>query len=156
MYKLARHRLQLEKIKSDLLAQTEPAEGIHKHESLREATQELSMVDNHPADTASENYERSKDISLHEKNLLILKRVHEALEKIEQGEYGVCENCGRVIPEERLDAVPYTEFCVECKRGAEGIVHDYPRPVEELSLMSPFARSFMDEKDYTGYDGEDA
>jgi YteA family regulatory protein len=154
--KLVRHKLQLEKIKADLLAQEQLAEGIHKHESLRESTQELSMVDNHPADIASENYERSKDISLHEKNMLILNKVKEALQKIERNQYGHCENCGRPIPEERLDAVPYTEFCVDCKRGAEGIVHDYPRPVEELVLMSPFARTFMDEKDYTGYDGEDA
>ncbi len=156
MSRLVRHKLQLEKIKAELLKQTEMAEGIHKHESLRESTQELSVVDNHPADIASENYERGKDISLHEKNQLILNKVEEALEKIELDEYGSCENCGRNIPEERLDAIPYAEFCVECKRDAEGVVHDYPRPVEELVLMSPFARSFMDEKDYTGYDGEDA
>ncbi len=156
MSRLVRHKLQLEKIKADLLEQTELAEGMHKHESLRESTQELSMVDNHPADIASENYERSKDISLHEKNQLILEKVEDALKKIELGEYGTCENCGCNIPGERLDAIPYAEFCVECKRGAEGVAHDYPRPVEELVLMSPYARSFMDEKDYTGYDGEDA
>jgi YteA family regulatory protein len=143
-------------MKEDLLEQTENAEGLQKHESLRDATQELTVVDNHPADIASENYERSKDLSLHEKNQLILKKIDESLEKIALGKFGFCENCGRPIPVERLSAVPYTEFCIDCKREAEGIVHDYPRPIEELNLLSPFARTFMDEKDYTGYDGEDA
>lgn len=156
MIQATRRRLQLEKLRADLLSQLHGAEGLQKQVSLRDATQELSMVDNHPADTASENYERAKDISLHGKNLLILEKVEDALEKIENGDYGRCENCGRPIPDERLDAVPYTEFCLSCKKRAEGVPHDYPRPIEELNLMSPFARSLMDEKDYTGYDGEDA
>lgn len=151
-----RHRLQLEQIKKDLLEQTEFTEGLQKHEGLRDSTQELSMVDNHPADLGSENYERAKDISLHEKNVLVLEKVNEALDKLQEGIYGICENCGKPIPDERLDAVPYAEFCVECKKKSEGPPHDYPRPIEEKGLMSPFARSYMGDKDYTGYDGEDA
>ncbi|MCW3491206.1 TraR/DksA C4-type zinc finger protein [Dethiobacter alkaliphilus] len=153
---LIRHRLQLEQLKKDLLEQTEFAEGMQEHEGLRDATQELSVIDNHPADVGSENYERAKDISLHEKNQMVLDKVEEALEKLDNDIYGMCENCGKPIPEERLDAVPYAEFCVQCKKKSEGIPHDYPRPVEELNLNSPFARSYMGDKDYTGYDGEDA
>lgn len=154
--KLIRHKQQLEQLKKDFLEQTEFTEGIQEHEGLRDATQELSVVDNHPADIASENYERAKDISLHEKNLLILEKVEEALQKVERGVYGECENCGKPIPDDRLDAVPYAEFCIDCKKSAEGAPHDYPRPIEELNLMSPFARSYMGDRDYTGYDGEDA
>ena len=153
---LIRHKLQLEQLKKDFLEQTEFTEGIQEHEGLRDATQELSVVDNHPADIASENYERAKDISLHEKNLLILEKVEEALQKVERGVYGECENCGELIPDDRLDAIPYAEFCIDCKKDAEGAPDDYPRPIEELNLMSPFARSYMGDKDYTGYDGEDA
>jgi YteA family regulatory protein len=154
--KQIRHKLQLEQLKKDLLEQTEFTEGIQEHEGLRDATQELSVVDNHPADIGSENYERAKDISLHEKNQLVLERVDEALGKIASGNFGHCENCGKLIPDERLDAVPYAEYCIDCKRDAEGPPHDYPRPIEEKNLMSPFARSYMGDKDYTGYDGEDA
>jgi RNA polymerase-binding protein DksA len=113
--KLAKHKLQLETLKKDLLEQTEFTEGIQKHEGLRDSIQELSVVDNHPADVGSENYERAKDISLHEKNQLVLKKVDEALEKVALGNYGTCENCGKEIPDDRLDAVPYAEFCIECK-----------------------------------------
>ncbi|HHX74653.1 MAG TPA: hypothetical protein GX699_07100 [Firmicutes bacterium] len=151
-----RHRVQLEKMKAKLLSRTEYAEGRKEHEGLRDATQELSVIDNHPADIASENYERAKDISLHEKNLLLLERVDEALRKIAGGTYGICENCGRQISEERLDAVPYTEYCLDCKREKEEETHDLQRPIEELNLMPPFARSYLGDKDYTGYDGEDA
>jgi len=45
--------------------------------------------------------------------------VEEALAKLELGRYGVCESCSRPIPDERLDAVPYAEFCVECKQKEE-------------------------------------
>ncbi|MCR3922592.1 MAG: TraR/DksA C4-type zinc finger protein [Firmicutes bacterium] len=151
-----RHKLQLEQLKRDLLEQTEFTEGIQEHEGLRDSTQELSVVDNHPADIASENYERAKDISLHEKNLLVLEQVNEALKKVEVGSFGVCENCGKPIIEERLDAVPYATYCLDCKKQAEAAELDLPRPIEELSLVSPFARTYMGDKDYTGYDGEDA
>jgi YteA family regulatory protein len=154
--KRSRHRLQLEQIKKELLEQTDFTEGLQEHNGLRDATQELSMVDNHPADLGSENYERAKDISLHDKNQLVLRKVEEALEKMEQGVYGACENCGRPIPDERLDAVPYAEFCIHCKRAMEKTSDDFPRPVETDVLTPPFARSYMGDKDYTGYDGEDA
>jgi YteA family regulatory protein len=153
---LTRHRLQLETLKKDLLSRTEFTEGLQKHAGLRDATQELSMVDNHPADLASENFERAKDFSLHEKNLLLLQRVEEALCKIAEGTYGICENCGRQIPEERLDAVPYTEYCLDCKQEVEDESHDFERPIEEKILFPPFARTYLDDQDYTGYDGEDA
>lgn len=153
---LIRHKLQLQQLKKDLVGQTEVTEGLQEHEGLRDSTQELSVIDNHPADVASENYERSKDISLHEKNQLVLKKVEEALDKLESGRYGRCENCAREIPEDRLDAVPYAEFCLECKKESEGVPHDYPRPIEEGGLTPPFSRTYMEGKDdYTGYDGED-
>lgn len=148
--KLIKHRLQLEKMKKDLVDQLEFAEGLQKHVGLRDSTQELSMIDNHPADLGSENYERAKDISLHEKNQLILKKVDEALEKLAVGAYGICENCGKHIPDERLDAVPYAEFCLHCKKKSEGAPHDYPRPIEEKVLRPSYTRSSA------GYDGEDA
>jgi DnaK suppressor protein len=37
-----------------------------------------------------------------------------ALAKLDEGSYGRCDECGRVIPEERLEAVPWTPYCVAC------------------------------------------
>ncbi|NLM46925.1 MAG: conjugal transfer protein TraR [Firmicutes bacterium] len=154
--RLSRHRLQLETLKEKLLSRTKFAEGLQEHTGLRDATQELSLADNHPADIASENFERAKDISLHEKNLLLLQRVEEALRKIAAGTYGICERCGRQIPEERLDAVPYAEYCLDCRQEIEDEARDFQRPSEEKILFPPFARTYLDDMDYTGYDGEDA
>ncbi|MBS4030047.1 MAG: TraR/DksA C4-type zinc finger protein [Clostridiales bacterium] len=153
---LIRHKLQLQELKKDLIGQTEMTEGLQEHEGLRDSTQELTVIDNHPADVASENYERAKDISLHEKNQFVLEKVEEALKKVESGRYGRCENCGGEIPEDRLDAIPYTEFCIHCKKESEDPVRDDSRPIEEAGLTPPFARTYMEGKsDYTGYDGED-
>lgn len=45
---------------------------------------------------------------------LKLKKVNNALKKIKSGGYGVCENCGREISKERIEAVPEAKFCREC------------------------------------------
>jgi RNA polymerase-binding transcription factor DksA len=42
-----------------------------------------------------------------------------ALDRIEDGTFGKCQACGKEIPQERLDAVPYTQFCVSCERKVE-------------------------------------
>jgi RNA polymerase-binding transcription factor DksA len=47
--------------------------------------------------------------------------VAEALERIEQGTYGTCVVCGRAIDKWRLDALPYTPYCVHCERQIEAV-----------------------------------
>lgn len=48
-----------------------------------------------------------------------LRQVDHALERLDAGEYGVCEDCGEPIPEPRLRAVPYATLCVECAEDEE-------------------------------------
>ncbi len=133
-------------------------EGMGKHASLRDSTEELSMIDNHPADMGSELFERSKDLSLHELRLRTLHDINLALGRIADGSYGRCLSCGHQIQKERLDALPYASYCLDCKelREEQSKEEGEGRPVEELVLYPPFKRSFMDGRDYTGYDGEDA
>ena len=49
-----------------------------------------------------------------ERERLLLSEIEHALERIEQGEYGVCEGCGADIPPRRLEALPWARFCVPC------------------------------------------
>jgi len=49
----------------------------------------------------------------------LLKLVEEALERIEDGEFGICEECGRSIGMKRIDAVPWTPYCRDCQEEAE-------------------------------------
>lgn len=124
--------------------------------SMGESTSELSAYDNHPADIGSENFERSKDFALREQAMLTITAIDEALQKIEEGTYGVCGVCGRDISAERLEAVPHADKCADCKEEEEKVSGVNERPVEEEVLAPPFARTFNDDEDKVEYDGEDA
>lgn len=64
-----------------------------ERDSLRDSVDELSTVDNHPADLGTELYEREKDMALKVHDNDELAKVNTALQKIEDGTYGVCEVC---------------------------------------------------------------
>ncbi|HWN20331.1 MAG TPA: TraR/DksA C4-type zinc finger protein [Gaiellaceae bacterium] len=86
--------------------------------SLTDETGELSgsTSDNHLADSATETYERELEEGLEEDATRQLREVDEALQRIEAGTYGTCAVCGRQIPEERLEAVPWTKLCIDDAR----------------------------------------
>jgi RNA polymerase-binding protein DksA len=97
----------------------------HLHEenpgSLEEETGELasSSVDNHLGDTATATFDRQMGVTLEENAESVLAAIDGALRRIEEGTYGTCTRCGREIGRERLEALPYAELCIECKRAAE-------------------------------------
>ena len=82
---------------------------------------ELSSAagDQHLADHASEMLDREVDESLGENAEQLVREIDAALTRIEDGTYGTCGRCGKPIPEERLEAVPYAVLCVACKREEE-------------------------------------
>ncbi|MFT9598927.1 TraR/DksA C4-type zinc finger protein [Mesobacillus sp.] len=99
--------------------------------SQRDATGELSSYDNHPADSGTELFERSKNLAMDEHHDDQIEKVDSALKAIEDGTYGKCAECGKEIPFERLEAVPYTLYCVE--HSAEQTLSN-DRPAEEEVL----------------------
>jgi len=152
-----------EKIRQQLLQEQERlvaiADGIEEDGlmvALDDAIGELSSYDQHPADVASEVFERGKDIALREDARLKVKAINDALEKLEQGNYGKCESCGEIIPSERLAVIPYTSRCVQCQSENEHSPLKGDRPVEEEVLDPAFRRTANDGQDKTIYDGEDA
>jgi RNA polymerase-binding protein DksA len=60
-----------------------------------------------------------KEIEVEHAEEEIHRNLNAALERIEQGTYGTCERCNGRIPDERLDAIPYTPYCVDCERDLE-------------------------------------
>jgi DnaK suppressor protein len=76
----------------------------------------LSDVPVHPADLAGDDYEQQVDLGLLENEARILAEVSDALARIERGSFGRCENCGREISRERLEALPYARYCIRCAR----------------------------------------
>jgi RNA polymerase-binding transcription factor DksA len=88
-------------------------------ESERESLSELSGADQHQADIGSETFEREKDLSILEQVEAELADVTHALDRLDDGTYGICEACGKPIGEERLEAVPAARFCLEDQARAE-------------------------------------
>lgn len=80
---------------------------------------ELSDYDNHPADAASETFERTKNYALDENFKEIIESIDEALRKIEDGTYGICDRCSAPINAERLKAIPYATLCIHCQETIE-------------------------------------
>lgn len=101
-----------------------------------EPNTELSMYDNHPGDLGTEMSDRLKDSAIEEHSENQVDLIDTALEAIENGSYGQCKVCGEDIPLERLEAIPYTLYCVE-HTPSKKIADD--RPVEEdlLPLHGP-------------------
>ena len=83
--------------------------------SVEEETGEETS-DQHLADTATAMHDRELDYGLTENEEDLLKSIEAALERIEGGTYGVCTNCGKPIGEERLEALPWTDLCIDCAK----------------------------------------
>ena len=79
----------------------------------------LSEVPVHPADLAADLYDEEVSLDLLANESQILAEVIDALGRIDQGTFGRCANCKQEIPRERLEAVPYTRYCLVCadRRG---------------------------------------
>ncbi|SFS50303.1 TraR/DksA C4-type zinc finger protein [Marininema halotolerans] len=122
-------------------------------EGMNNAIGELSGYDNHPADIGTELFERGKDLALNEDDEEQLEEVEMALLRMEAHHYGSCVVCGKEIPYERLEAVPETSYCIDHQRDKD---ISNRRPAEEKVLERPFARTFHDQQDDPGFDGEDA
>ena len=91
---------------------------LHEEGSLEEETEE-ETYDNHLADSATATLNREIDYTLEENSGHVLSAIDEALGRIEGGTFGTCGRCGKPIAEERLQAIPYANRCIDCKRLEE-------------------------------------
>jgi len=87
--------------------------------SRQDASGDLSNVPIHMADVGTDNYERELMIELIQSGEASVRSIDDALEKIEEGTFGICESCEKKINKERLKAVPYARLCVNCQRKEE-------------------------------------
>lgn len=148
-----KHNLINEKIQTEQLLQQNKNYGLQKSE--RDMSGDLSTLDNHPADSGTDVFERGKDVALNEHTELYLEEIDAALERIAQGQYGTCKQCQQPIPYERLQAVPVTQYCMQHAPNTKQA--DRERPVEEELMNNPFGRTSLDERDdLHSFDGEDA
>jgi RNA polymerase-binding protein DksA len=91
----------------------------HEHPgSLQDETQEIQS-DNHPGDVATVTFDRELDYTLEENEVRVLGAIDEALTRLDAGTYGLCLSCREAVAAERLEALPWTTRCIDCKRKEE-------------------------------------
>lgn len=86
---------------------------------LKDSSGENSAYSFHMADVGTDNMEREKAFFFATREGKFLTYIDQALERIENGSYGVCPDCEKPIPIERLEAVPTATRCVPCKEKSE-------------------------------------
>ena len=111
-------KLLLEKRLEILSDVTNIKDGALKKSRL-DATGDLSNVPIHMADIGTDNYEQEFALELMDSERKLLDEIHAALERIQDGTYGICEGTGKPIPKPRLEAQPWAKHCIEYARKLE-------------------------------------
>ncbi len=86
--------------------------------TLEEMTTSDSQVAD-PADRATIESDRSFELRIRDRERKLIRKIKTALERIDEGTYGICEECGEEIGIKRLEARPVTTMCIECKSKQE-------------------------------------
>ncbi len=142
-------------VKEKLLARKSQLEEMKQRRQdsfrvpLAEMTDELSLYDQHPADIGSELYEREKDYAYLELMEFELQKLDQALARLEQGVYGICDNCGNAIELPRLERLPETTLCIACAKQSEA---SRPGSYQENYDDSPEAMEFAKTFQVAGYE----
>lgn len=110
---LDRFRRRLEDQRDRLRTRIEEMEAQREEVRLTETSSERSP-DPNTAEGGSLAFEMEKELSLARNAGDLLAQVEEALDRLADGVYGICEGCGKGIPVARLDVVPHTKLCVDC------------------------------------------
>lgn len=107
----------LERRKQELLAQAA---------SVREPVYAIEVEDlPDEVDLASSESNQSMSIRLRGRERILIRKIEKALQKIEEGTYGVCEKCSDEITVRRLEARPVTDLCIRCKEEQERVERSF-------------------------------
>ena len=116
------NELNVEKFKEKLIAERDVLIARMSNKD------DLSVDDSEtpdPVDLAVRNYSKNVMLAVSEGKSRQLTLVNEALERIEDEEYGICQNCEQDIIEKRLNAVPWARYCLDCQELQEqGMLDD--------------------------------
>jgi DnaK suppressor protein len=102
----------------ELLTELERSATVLQHSNGRD-TGELSTLDQHPADSGTNLADADREEASLEVLLAHQERVRAALARLDTGSYGRCVECGRELPDERLEARPEADRCVDCQQRLE-------------------------------------
>lgn len=116
---------ELDSIRNDLISQKamiiEEILSIQgqSNKSLKDSSGDLSGYSFHMADQATDLYDREFSLTLAEGERERLFSLDEAIKKIDEGSYGLCEGCGSPIAKRRIKAMPNASNCIKCQQEKE-------------------------------------
>jgi len=110
-------------------------------ETLHRQRSDLSNMPIHMADIGTDNYDQEFTLELMDSERKLVKEIDEALQRIEDGTYGICEGSGEPIPKQRLRAIPWARYCVA-----------YAQLLEKGLIRQ---ENSFDESDYNGQLGKE-
>jgi RNA polymerase-binding transcription factor DksA len=90
-----------------------------KDDLVKDALEEQPTFSQHMADAATDSFDRDLALSLISSEQDALYEIEQALNRIKQGTYGICELTGKPIERQRLNAIPWTRFCAEAEKQLE-------------------------------------
>ena len=94
-------------------------EAKQKGDSTIEELTDSNEVFADPADRATAESDRAFTLRIRDRERRLIRKIQSALQRIDDGTYGICENCGRPIGKLRLAAFPRATMCVSCKQRQE-------------------------------------
>lgn len=131
--------LLIEKLK-EILGSVNHIEAEALKTSRLDSTGDLSSMPIHMADLGSDNYEQEFALGLMDSERKIVNEISEALKRIENLSYGICEGTGEPIPKVRLKGIPWTRYCVQ-----------YAEMLEKGLVVEP-DHEYYDEAEYEDLD----
>ena len=137
---IERYRRQLRalttRMQSDAMAVTEQI----REGSGGQSGGALSNAPMHLGDMGTDEYLQDMNATLLENEEFLSNEIREAFDRIENGTFGRCENCGKPIPKERLDAIPYARWCAPCAEAADkgsAVNFNAGRPQRPRDTLAP-------------------
>jgi len=107
------------KIKGKILDEIKLISEDTLKKSQKDAAGDISGYTYHMADVASDTYDREFSLGLASNERQSLYELDDALKKIEEGTFGICEECKSLITKTRLKVVPFARLCVKCQEKKE-------------------------------------
>lgn len=113
------YREKLLNLKDDVMAQIREISKDTLMKSQKDISGDISGYSIHPADAASDSYERDFNLELVSNERRIVMEIDEALKRVEDGTYGICQMSGKPIKKLRLKAIPYAKYSKKCQEKIE-------------------------------------
>ncbi len=107
---LKKFKAQLEEMKEKIITDVE--------QTLSEMTSQNGNIPD-PNDRATVESDRNFELRIRDRERKLMNKIEEALGRIDDGSYGICDGCGEDIAVKRLEARPVAKFCIDCKTKQE-------------------------------------